>query len=52
MFLDIDALTEVLRGNLMGGDEMLRYVEPLRAIGVTSAVEGNHALATVRISFD
>lgn len=52
VFVDLDRLAEVLRTNLDGeGAEGMSYLEPLRAVGMTTSVEGDHARFTVKLSF-
>ena len=55
MFVDIDAIEKIARANIdaLGGDDSwIAYVEPLLAFGVSTRVDGGHALSSVRLSFD
>ncbi|WP_336707781.1 DUF3352 domain-containing protein [Oerskovia sp. USHLN155] len=54
-YLDVDALESVARANIdaTGGDDSwIAYVEPLRAVGVSSRVVDGHSLTSLRVSFD
>lgn len=54
-YLDIDALESAARANIdaTGGDDSwIAYVEPLRALGLSSRVDGGHSLTSLRVSFD
>ncbi|WP_168209990.1 DUF3352 domain-containing protein [Oerskovia sp. KBS0722] len=54
-YLDVDALESIARANIdaTGGDDSwIAYVEPLRAVGVSSRVVGDHSLTSLRVSFD
>jgi hypothetical protein len=51
LFLNFDELATVL-GEPLADQDALTYLEPLRALGVTGGIEGDHATATVRLSFD
>ncbi|MFF3065914.1 DUF3352 domain-containing protein [Oerskovia sp. NPDC057915] len=54
-YLDVDALESIARANIdaTGGDDSwIAYVEPLRAVGLSSRVTGDHSLTSVRVSFD
>lgn len=50
VFLDLDRLSTLLSSALP--DDGAKYLEPLRALGATSRVTGDHATSTVRLSFD
>lgn len=54
-YLDVDAIESIARANLdpTGGDDSwIAYVEPLRAVGISSRVVGDHSLTSLRVSFD
>ena len=53
LFVDLDRLTDVLRANLEGEDaDGLSALEPLRAVGLTTSVDGGHARFALKLSFD
>ncbi|MFJ4106901.1 DUF3352 domain-containing protein [Oerskovia enterophila] len=55
VFVDIDAIEKVARANIdaLGGDDSwISYVAPLQAFGVSTRVDGGHAVSSVRLSFD
>ncbi|MFD6094448.1 DUF3352 domain-containing protein [Oerskovia sp. NPDC060338] len=55
VFVDIDAIEKIARANIdaLGGDDSwIAYVEPLQAFGVSTRVDGGHALSSVRLNFD
>ncbi|MNW67224.1 hypothetical protein D3C74_457810 [compost metagenome] len=55
VFVDIDAIEKIARANIdaLGGDDSwISYVAPLQAFGVSTRVDGGHAVSSVRLSFD
>ncbi|WP_402469671.1 DUF3352 domain-containing protein [Isoptericola aurantiacus] len=52
VFVDLDRLTDVLRPVLESSPESLSYLDPLRAVGMTSGADDTHARTELRVSFD
>ncbi|ACZ30108.1 hypothetical protein Xcel_1077 [Xylanimonas cellulosilytica DSM 15894] len=51
LYVDLDGLVTVLQG-AVGAAEPLEYLEPLRALGLTSTATDDHAVFSLRVSFD
>ncbi|GAA1982220.1 hypothetical protein GCM10009718_19240 [Isoptericola halotolerans] len=52
LYVDLDQLTDVLRPVLESEPEALGYLEPFRAVAMTTSADDTHAKATFRVSFD
>lgn len=52
LFVDLDQLEGVLRPALESDPTGLAYLEPLRAVGMTSSADDSYMTATLRLSFD
>lgn len=52
LFVDLDQLEGVLRPALEADPTGLAYLEPLRAVGMTSSADDTYVTATLRLSFD
>lgn len=52
LYVDLDQLADVLRPVLESTPEALGYLEPLRAVAMTTSADDTHAKATFHVSFD